>query len=955
MPQAVPLDVPGALGVDRRSELTNVPLLGARDLHNMDLWPGEAEGPARVLPRRTFRRWGQVGLGLTVGTPSAGNIEAGFHYWLYRYVDGGATQWSMTRGTNLSVNSQVALSGWAASASATLTIWRTRVGEYNTFRQLASYTDTTGGGATYTDNTADAGLGATLDPTTIVPGVNPLGNASFDRTVLCDFVEQFRTNDDAQRVLNMLARTNASGGAKSYVGYPESTEIIGETGSLSLTMEEPADSAVLGNLLWVALRGGSLYYRDVDSGGALSAATQPTAPGTLTVTVSGSAGTFSAATGYIYAAQAEHKKTGIRSLPKIAATTGAFTNKLNVNVAPSYPSGCRVHLYRTTDGGGTYQFLTTLESGSYNDTTADTALGFARLPYDVGAAGGFKYIEAWKSLLWVGYQTSTPPSTSLVRASNAGYPFNFIADPVLGADLDFYVGRDDGDEITGLHAAGDRLLVFKRRAVYALSGDPPAAFRWEKLQGSDNLGCIGHRTIVDTDQGTFWLSPSGVVWLAPGGATPELVSDSIREVFVEPERGEEYLAAPIAFLHVSPSSASGNVDFRVQLSTSSAFASIAFTYDTATSGDRQYFRVNQQTPTGQTALSAGQAVRVSVTPPTGGGPVAGTAYYVRYSADGGATFTTLPQTFVVPAAARVTDALSLLTAAWAFALHYPARKEYWLWIPTNGRRWCDQAWILNYAGLAGGQAAWRRATIPATAGCLLDRFAFGAQPAQDYLLLASPDGLLFLYPWLPSAYDFDTRQSTVTDAMRAGTATAAVVSGAQGTLTDSGKSWPTALYGLNGQTVVCRDAEGETYTGLIRSNTGAALTVDWLAGRYPAAGSVAYVIGGMVAGYESGWFAAGETLGGTSVLRALTLHSGEGRGLLRLRARAGRSPALPPPLLNGPRVTRDVPLGEGWTHARLRLDLRGHVHRLDWHTLDPTQRWELRQVEPELEPSGSQA
>ena len=100
-------------------------------------------------------------------------------------------------------------------------------------------------------------------------------------------------------------------------------------------------------------------------------------PASATITVSGSAGTFSALTGYRYRAVYYNTTSGTHSVYAESASTGAFTNKLKVTVSVPTTSDTqvdKVRIYRTVDGGIDYYLLaavTLASPATYDDTTTD--------------------------------------------------------------------------------------------------------------------------------------------------------------------------------------------------------------------------------------------------------------------------------------------------------------------------------------------------------------------------------------------------------------------------------------------------------------------------------------------------------------------------------------------------------------------------------------------------------
>ena len=80
---------------------------------------------------------------------------------------------------------------------------------------------------------------------------------------------------------------------------------------------------------------------------------------------------------------------------------------------------------------------------------------------------------------------------------------------------------DDGDVVTGLGRVGSNMLVFKKHKVFVVYDLNTGATR----RLTSNIGCVSHRSIVETPNGTFFLADNGVY--VTNGSSVELVSDVI--------------------------------------------------------------------------------------------------------------------------------------------------------------------------------------------------------------------------------------------------------------------------------------------------------------------------------------------------------------------------------------------------------------------------------------------
>ena len=71
------------------------------------------------------------------------------------------------------------------------------------------------------------------------------------------------------------------------------------------------------------------------------------------------------------------------------------------------------------------------------------------------------------------------------------------------------IGEGDGQKITGLHAFGDVLLIFKSRSIWYLSGLTPESWRLRPL--FDWTGAVSHASIVEAGGSLWWWSDRGVM------------------------------------------------------------------------------------------------------------------------------------------------------------------------------------------------------------------------------------------------------------------------------------------------------------------------------------------------------------------------------------------------------------------------------------------------------------
>jgi hypothetical protein len=99
-----------------------------------------------------------------------------------------------------------------------------------------------------------------------------------------------------------------------------------------------------------------------------------------------------------------------------------------------------------------------------------------------------------------------------VRWSHPNFPEDWADFHYIDVD----VGAD-GDEITALVPFNDRLLVFKKRSIYAIYGEPPEAFQVFNI--SREVGAIHQEAVAQSDLGVYFFHYPEGVYLFDGKAT----------------------------------------------------------------------------------------------------------------------------------------------------------------------------------------------------------------------------------------------------------------------------------------------------------------------------------------------------------------------------------------------------------------------------------------------------
>ena len=216
------------------------------------------------------------------------------------------------------------------------------------------------------------------------------------------------------------------------------------------------------------------------------------------ISVSGSAGSLSAITGYQYVYCYGNSSTGHVSSPTpTSASTGAFSSKLNVSVTVVASTDTQVNqirVFRTTDGGPANQFFELPNSPFANtstnilDTSTDTNLQLVQAPQPLvnnPPPGGLTNMEWYAGRLWgsVGnlLYFSTGPDTTLGNPQECWAPgYVFVLPTTIVKNV----------------AIPSGMLVWTLDAVHIVQGTSTASFTVNYF-----LQDIGARTYnaIDTD------------------------------------------------------------------------------------------------------------------------------------------------------------------------------------------------------------------------------------------------------------------------------------------------------------------------------------------------------------------------------------------------------------------------------------------------------------------------
>jgi hypothetical protein len=151
-----------------------------------------------------------------------------------------------------------------------------------------------------------------------------------------------------------------------------------------------------------------------------------------------------------------------------------------------------------------------------------TAVDGTGASYATHPARYCKYLIYHLDKVWAAGDPNNPGRIVSTGVSTGAVP---LPDPRNWDTEDFTDEVDpyDGQQITGLGKIGPYLLVFKDRKTFVLTNPQDRAYR----QISSTIGCIAHRSIAETSQGTFFLSDDVGVCVTDG-STVSVVSDKIK-------------------------------------------------------------------------------------------------------------------------------------------------------------------------------------------------------------------------------------------------------------------------------------------------------------------------------------------------------------------------------------------------------------------------------------------
>lgn len=254
------------------------------------------------------------------------------------------------------------------------------------------------------------------------------------------------------------------------------------------------------------------------------------------IAVSGSSGTFSATVGYQYVFCYGNSNSGHISSPSPAsASTGVFTNKLNVAVgvtASTDPQVNQIHVYRSTDSVATGTVAGTffeLPTSPYPNTTQNITDNAADISLNTNSlAPTFTFNDPplpGTSVVYFAGRIWMIVDNSVVFSGNeeitAGVPEESFPSGRAGNYWTF----NEPPQALAVAGTGSNqgLLIFCGGWVFGISGNTLDTF--QRFVVSQRRGCRNIKSVTALGGMVAWRDSSGQVWATDGNSLSELGID----------------------------------------------------------------------------------------------------------------------------------------------------------------------------------------------------------------------------------------------------------------------------------------------------------------------------------------------------------------------------------------------------------------------------------------------
>lgn len=201
--------------------------------------------------------------------------------------------------------------------------------------------------------------------------------------------------------------------------------------------------------------------------------------------------------------------------------------------------GSNTNLYRYNNAGGSVALTGTptnftanqqwsfdeLQDQVYGGNGTDPLISYNGTSYSiVNSAIHPQFLKVRKNRLYCANANS-----STLYFSDAGNPASFPVNNFI------QINTNDGQNITGLFAILDNLIIFKDDSVWILTGEPLGAGNTTTIgnlqlrAANSSVGCSAFRTIQQVDQTLFFMHYSGIYALQNYSVT--LVSPKLQKTF----------------------------------------------------------------------------------------------------------------------------------------------------------------------------------------------------------------------------------------------------------------------------------------------------------------------------------------------------------------------------------------------------------------------------------------
>ena len=226
---------------------------------------------------------------------------------------------------------------------------------------------------------------------------------------------------------------------------------------------------------------------------------------------------------------------------KVSATTSTTvtlqaSSTLSVDDDDAISGGMRIVVWRTKAGGTVYYVAAEIPNNAFNSTQVfvdevdDDDLGAtygdgpAKTP---GTPPRGRYSTVWRNQLIIAGDPDNPENIYYSEYDGTSIlPENFP-----GVNVFQIAPGSQSGAITGLETVGRNLFVFTENQTFVVEGNlANDDVRIDRL--ANNVGCVAHHTITNTDDQLFFLSKKGVYAIRPQGAgySIQLISDNINPV-----------------------------------------------------------------------------------------------------------------------------------------------------------------------------------------------------------------------------------------------------------------------------------------------------------------------------------------------------------------------------------------------------------------------------------------